>query len=404
MGEPILRVRRESTAEGIRLTGLLTGVGAGSEVWWLVPHEHASAISPANDFALLGHFFHLMRHGGAVRIEGPVSPSLLANLEELNACWARWCPGDFRGLRLVAPDAQELSPPGAETACTFSGGLDACYTLWRHVGPGALLPADVPALWRKRAITGALLFHGLDIPLKDAAGFARARARAQRLVDGVKVELLTAATNYRSLLPCYWEYQYATVLAAGLHVFSGRFATGLIASSRDYAHLLMPHGSTPLGNPLMSSRRLRVVLDGSESTRIEKCRGLLTWPLALKHLRVCWEGAERDGNCGRCEKCIRTILNFRVAGGRNLPCFPDEISDKQIRALRMKPNRIPVMRNIISEAEQAGFADSSWLRALKLAVRDSNPIRGLPFWKRLRARLALRTRLGRLLGPVGGER
>jgi hypothetical protein len=41
---------------------------------------------------------------------------------------------------------------------------------------------------------------------------------------------------------------------------------------------------------------------------------LASWPTALAALRVCPAGPRNGGNCGRCEKCLRTRLELLAVG------------------------------------------------------------------------------------------
>lgn len=65
---------------------------------------------------------------------------------------------------------------------------------------------------------------------------------------------------------------------------------------------------------MMSSHAFAVKLDGAAYARCEKVRGLADWTEGLEALRVCWQGEDTSGNCGVCEKCLRTKLNFMEAG------------------------------------------------------------------------------------------
>jgi hypothetical protein len=48
--------------------------------------------------------------------------------------------------------------------------------------------------------------------------------------------------------------------------------------------------------------------------RVEKLRAIAGEPLVREHLRVCWENLSAQGNCSRCEKCIRTRLILADCG------------------------------------------------------------------------------------------
>ena len=58
----------------------------------------------------------------------------------------------------------------------------------------------------------------------------------------------------------------------------------------------------------------QVVHDGAEAERIDKARKLMESPVALRNLRVCFETPEGGYNCGRCEKCFRTMATLRILG------------------------------------------------------------------------------------------
>lgn len=48
--------------------------------------------------------------------------------------------------------------------------------------------------------------------------------------------------------------------------------------------------------------------------RLAKMRLLVTSETAMRHLRVCWVNPGGTYNCGRCEKCLRTLAGLRVLG------------------------------------------------------------------------------------------
>jgi hypothetical protein len=126
------------------------------------------------------------------------------------------------------------------------------------------------------------------------------------------------------------EFGYATAVASSLMIFQKKFGKGVIASGRPYSHQLIKRGSNPLTDVMLSSDSFKIVHDGAEFTRCSKALYISSWTNGLRNLRVCWEGEEKDKNCGKCEKCVRTILNFRV-NGINLPdCFDSDVQDKQI--------------------------------------------------------------------------
>ncbi|MCI8287969.1 MAG: hypothetical protein HFH89_10005 [Lachnospiraceae bacterium] len=62
--------------------------------------------------------------------------------------------------------------------------------------------------------------------------------------------------------------------------------------------------------PLLSTKGLQFYSAGMEVNRMEKVEAISDWKFAQKHLQVCiWDN---DGNCGHCGKCIRTMSELYV--------------------------------------------------------------------------------------------
>jgi len=146
--------------------------------------------------------------------------------------------------------------------------------------------------------------------------------------------------------------------------------TGLIAGEFAY-HVVPRWGVHPLTDPLLSSEAFRIVHDGAAFTRMEKVETIADWPEALQDLRVCWAGTARDRNCGRCSKCVRTILAFRSVGLPLPPCFEHDPTDRQIRAIgpldRVEQRTQRALLQTIDERGACG----SWVRASRSLYRRS---------------------------------
>lgn len=72
------------------------------------------------------------------------------------------------------------------------------------------------------------------------------------------------------------------------------------------------------------------IIDAGEFDRASKISAMRDWDEFLRHLRVCWEGPQKDRNCCACEKCIRNILMFRALGLKLPPCFPIDVDEKKL--------------------------------------------------------------------------
>jgi hypothetical protein len=180
----------------------------------------------------------------------------------------------------------------------FSGGVDSFYTVLR----------------RRREIDALVFVHGLDVRLDDPL--------RESVVDGVRAAaselglgLVEVATDVRRVTDRYvaWEDSHGAALAAVAHLLSDRFHTAVVPATSTY-DALYPLGSHPLVDPLWSSERVRLVHDGCEADRVQKTAHIATSPVARRWLRVCPRYGGEPYNCGRCEKCVRTMVAARLAG------------------------------------------------------------------------------------------
>jgi hypothetical protein len=350
---------------------LITPSLGSKEVWIQMPERYGPYLATNADPFVLATLQRAMAeaelHGlRQLRVRGTVSPSLLDNLEQLQFIWERWSaivrPAGVR-YRRVDIEADEVaetvwpSEPSAAVAA-FSGGVDSSFTIYRHVtgraGRGS------------RDVRAAVLIHGMEIFLHEAASFHGAAERAHRMLDDLGIELIEISTNLREL-SLVWEDDFGLYLGAVLTLLSGRFGFGLIASSYPYERLALPYGSTPLTDPLMSSATFRIVHDGAEYDRIEKAQLLGEWDAARQFLRFCWAGRDKSRNCGHCQKCITTLLSFRLAGVE-LNCFdvpvPDEDVHQVIRGMETAGLKLEAPQLLLRRADELSLEDDwvKWLR------------------------------------------
>lgn len=319
--------------------------------------------SDRGDAFLLAFLHVAMLDGAPLRVRGaPVSPTLLANLEELQDAFHAWW-----GIHRidVSAEAEREEPPDddAPAIVAFSGGIDAAFTVRRHLTGSAGR--------RTRRLAAALMVHGFDIPRQDEAGFEGASARARALLEGTGLELLTIRTDLR-FNGDLWGRSHGLALAGMLTLLSRGSAAGLIGSSGTYAPLVVPFGSNPITDRMMGSRSFAIVHDGTHASRLEKVGTLAEWPAACRHLRSCYRGTLRDRNCGRCPKCALSQALFRCFGVEP-PCLDSPLPEAELcAALRDFPSHpasdpeLVRMRRHLAERGVTG----AWVEALEASLRS----------------------------------
>ncbi|MBN1472257.1 MAG: hypothetical protein JW925_10790 [Syntrophaceae bacterium] len=321
---------------------------------------------------VLGILQIAMHAGEDLQVHGTVSPSLLRNLEGFQRAWAVWKPEYYRLITVRADMEQDIAEPGRhEAICCFSGGVDSCFTAYRHArGVSTCFPYPLRT---------AVLVHGFDIPLKETGYYESACGKVSIQLKSLDIELYRVATNFKEL-SVFWPHAFGTGVTSVLSLFQRRYAIGLIAQGVPYSsYQNLVEGSNPMTDPLLSSDAFWIVPDGGGFQRLEKIKVISDWPEGMEHLRVCWEGEKKDRNCCDCEKCIRNILTFRALGLPLPKAFASDPDDGRIYRLGpLKEITISVGYNpILEAARKNGLGDACWVKALKKAIFRSRAIRKL---------------------------
>jgi len=251
-------------------------------------------------------------------IEGEICPELKDGLITVMNWMRFWWYSPSR--RLVTIEGKSRSgladhAISERAGFFFSGGIDALSTL---VVNRLEYPSTHPG-----SIKDGLLVCGLEIQDPVIFGFVLDSLRV--LAEDANISLIPIFTNIRSLGPdednVFWgefwrkEFMGAT-FAAIAHVFAKRLNRVSINSS-DVVPDIVPYGTHPLIDPCFSSSDLRIRHEGIALSRLEKTRLVSTWNLALQHIRVCNDTQlyrPSRLNCGKCEKCIRTMLALKALG------------------------------------------------------------------------------------------
>lgn len=267
------------------------------DVWFRVT---PGPVSPFSDPFLPVALIPAMRRGWRVAIEGAVSEPLLRGADRVQTTLTGWYPR-FRRVDVACPVAtpSRLVARGA-VACFFSGGVDSSYTLRRH----------------RDEITDLIFVHGFDIPLWQRRSRERAAASVRDFANREGLRLVEVETNLRQFGEPYvgWvDAGFGPALGAVALLLAPRFERIYIPASVG-AGELEPMGSHPDLDPRWSDGRTEVVHDGLEATRFDKILAIADWPAVHTHLRVCYADRPGKPNCGRCIKCLWTMMILRAAG------------------------------------------------------------------------------------------
>jgi len=174
----------------------------------------------------------------------------------------------------------------------------------------------------------------------------------------------------------------------------------VLGAGEDYAHFEPPVGSNnPITNHLLSGGGFEIHTEGAGFTRTQRVALINDYPEIAAKLRVCWEGPLTGGNCGRCEKCIRTKLNFMAINAAPVCFNGDAATHAQILGLTArKTQQLALLREVLTSARTNGVR-GAWTRSLALAIAKNRLM--APGWS-LQSKVA--DKLRRQPTPSAGAR
>ena len=355
-----MRLTRHATSAGllpgfVRFTAEVREAGnADGPIWIDVPEAIAPEVVDRLDAWLLWVLPYAFETQQDVTLDGPVDHELLRNAHGLMEIWSRWRP-ERRPVRIHAEMDRPEPHLGMRTGLYFTAGVDSFFSLHHHDAMGRAHPE-----WRQRPIDDLIYVWGLDIPLEHRAAFDAKRALLERVAAGSGTTVVNFVTNLRRTgVRRPWAQEMFGPAIGGVGLVAGRRWRVALLSSWNCHEDTFPCASTGITDPLFSTSNTRTRSYGGGHDRFEKLEFLARFPQALDTMQVCWE--ERSNvNCGRCEKCFRTLLALEILGLRDQAgSFPREPLDLGRIAAVWKdvPINIRIYEQLFKHAERAGRSD-----------------------------------------------
>jgi len=303
-----------------------------------------------------------LRKHWAIEVEAPVSARVMAALPTIQDILTNW---DERNTR-VDIQPHSVIAPARDTAATgvgvfFSGGVDSFYSLVKHT----------------KTITHLIFIVGFDVPIENQQLRSQVTESIRTAARELGLPLIEVQTNLREFADRYaqWElYHGAALVSVGL-LLRGSLGALYVPASDTYADIV-PWGSHPLLDPLWSAETLEIIHDGCEATRVAKTALIAQNAVALKTLRVCWRNLDGAYNCGRCEKCLRTMVALESLGalGR-CQTFAIPLDLRRVAALRLGDNTILALWKQNHKAVKQQGTNPALERAVRTAMKRPSQLR-----------------------------
>jgi len=289
----------QTVTSGDRVTrsSQLSWNGEEEQLWIDLPAELAREDDDASEL-LPACLLQAMRRHEDLEIEGRVSPRMLRASDTAQAVFHAWDLSIRRAS--VAVGSREPSERGRRgSGCFFSRGVDSM-----HAAVLARMRGDAPTL----------IFCDRFDAIQGEETRAGERTRAARAAGVLDLPLAIAETNLRTITDPLMDW--SDMHGGGLGFIALSLAGGLERVTIPSTHsprTVGPWGSSPYIDPLWSTEAVEVV-HGALAARPAKVAVIAEHaPSLLPLLKVCFREDTPD-NCGRCNKCLLTMVNLEAQG------------------------------------------------------------------------------------------
>jgi hypothetical protein len=295
----------------------------GGTIWFKIPSD-LSAPLPRPEPFITAFYPVCMLNGEDIELDVPLPVRFVRRLERAGAILKAWHP-HLQRIAIKCPVAAEEPAKTDDqrgVGCFFSGGVDSGYSILQNL----------------ERITHLVTVRGFDIGLNDEPLWLKTEQRLRALASSLNRKFVPIATNVREVADAAfatwstrWKGDFwgAIMHGSSLASVAGALSAGLkemiIPASCEYT-FLEPWGSHPLIDPLWAIDGQDLDHHGCERSRMEKVFRIAESPTLVSNLRVCYKNFDNTYNCGRCEKCLRTMLALELTGNLDLWPGPQQLS------------------------------------------------------------------------------
>ena len=312
IGKPHIEPHGQSHA---RLVASVAIDGNEADVWFEVENKYAQYLcSERADAYLVAVLNYAMRHHHDIVCDAPVGEYLYY---QINTCLidalAKGSPRMYRTVITAPVDSSSL-PCASAVATGISCGIDSLHVL-AECSDDSLPHHKLTHLTFNNVGSHGEGEQALKL-------FEERKKRARAFADEYGYEFVESNSN---LMDVVLQNHYLT------HTFSSGFA--VLALQKLYAVYYYASSKTLLEFSVIdndkkpnscyeiltlscfSTDKLRIYSEGANLSRMEKTARVIAYKPSYDYLNVCLVTSE---NCGRCEKCARTLLSLDALGALDL--------------------------------------------------------------------------------------
>lgn len=313
------------------------------------------------DAFVVGLILYAMKINEEIVVDGPISNKLAHNLKYYMHVMKMFYPDlHVVPLRISKKEKPSSYPKGSGVGTSLSNGVDSYCTLWEHFKNCDSDRNRITHVFHVYA--GQKGYGTLDGKSKFRNNLPRIKETAKRL----NLELIVVESNQETFYEpgqSFFDTFGPRILSCVL-LLQKLISIYYFPSSSKYEDFFA-EGSTPLGDPLLSTDELDIVSDGAQYSRIEKTKIISDWEMTHSFLTVCHgiQSPEKF-NCSVCEKCVRTMITLDILGLRKKYKQVFDFTD-------FERNKNLYLCNISLSALAGDQVYSSFLKEMKTYTRNN---------------------------------
>lgn len=280
-------------------------------VWFRVERDYGKYLcDERGDAYLIAVLNYAMRNGHDIISEAPITEDLLYQVETyLIDGLAEYNPKFYRPKITATPDASPLPNAGA-VGTGISCGVDSLH----------VLASEMNEKYKAHMVT-YLTFnnvgsHGESQRAREL--FEKRLLRPRQFAEEFGFKFVAGDSNLMDIVRQnhFKTHTYSSMFA--VYCLQKLYSIYYYASSGHKFHefnLADKGGGSGeyelLSLPAFSTHQLKIYSEGANKSRLEKMRKVITYGPSYKYLNVCLMDGD---NCGKCEKCVRTLLGLDALG------------------------------------------------------------------------------------------
>ncbi len=271
-------------------------------------------------------------HSGYIEADGIISQRFQEGARKFQQVFRTWKPNygevEFKNVQIQPKTRDFIGKKGV----FFSGGLDSYNSFLTHLDE----------------LSCFIYLDGFDVPLREQLTRRKMIENCRKIGREFGKQAIILETNARHFIESFvtWSYSHGSVMGSAGLLFMPELERLYIAGAgnpvdRD------PFGSHPDLDPNWSTESLEFIHE-ADVTKIDECRLIGRYDVALETVRVCLRFPEKGLNCGKCEKCLRSQVYFQATGVyERCRSFPGPLDLKELGRLKVSHDQ---QKNLLYKA------------------------------------------------------